>query len=101
MCITHPIAKRINGIIGYVQIIGSELLEPGSIRQWPACIHVVIIDRDLSDILRPGCAKLSRRVDSPKQYVGYGVSGFGTAKPHIQDSGDMVILPFDGKRSAC
>src|ERR1700754_800369 len=96
MCIAQSIAKGIYRVIGHVEVVGAELLEPGAF-QWPAGIHMIVIDRNLSDILGPGGAELTGGVDVAEKDVGNSMSCFAAAEPNIQDSGDLVVFPFYGQ----
>src|ERR1700744_1354876 len=100
MRITQSIAKGIYRIIGDIEVVRTEFLEPVAFPQWTARIHMVVIQRNLSYILRPGGAQLAGGIDIPEQHVGNGMSRFGTAKPYVEDSRHLLAFPFDRQRAA-
>src|SRR5581483_2992290 len=90
------ITKGIYGIIGDIQIIRPEFLEPMAFQR-SAGILMVIIKRHLSYILWPGRSQLATRIDIPEQHIGDSMTGFRTTEPDIQDGRDLIVLPFDSQ----
>ena len=82
-CIAQAITKRIYRVIGHIEVIGTEFLEPGPF-QWPAGVHMIVVEGDLSDVLGPSGAELTGWIDVAEKHIGNGMPCFAAAEPDVR-----------------
>ena len=100
--VAQTIAKRIERIISYVQIVTGEFCERiRALSYRPARRQMVVIERFLSCGLRHRDGQFATGYFVAENHIANGITSLTASEPHIEDGRDMCLLPRHHRRTAC